>query len=96
MWGEDSRYDAAVNDTHPDIHRKQIELLRGLAPHERLRMAMDLTQHTIAAAWEGLCKARPELPERERELLWVRINYGPDLERELRAFLESRGRRAAV
>jgi len=84
-----------MHDTSPDIRRRHLELLRDAGPERRLRMGLDLTRRTIASAWEGLCRTHPNLSEREREILWVRLNYGPDLADRLEQFLSERGRPAA-
>lgn len=78
------------NDTDSAVERAHIELLRQAGPEKRLQMALVMTSRTIAAARAGLERANPALSARERDLLWVRMNYGAELADRLRMFLAAR------
>jgi len=73
-------------DTHPDVERKQFELLRSIPVARKLVMAADLNQAAIEMALSGLRAQYPgENPARLRRRLADRllgkelaeIVYGP-------------------
>lgn len=81
---------SALSDTHPDIGRKQIELLRAAGPARRARIACEMTTWSVAASRRAILQAHPGFSERDVDLLWVEIHYGKDLADKLRAYLAKR------
>ena len=67
----------AMNDTHPEAERVQIDLLRKAGPEHRLAMACDLTDFVIKLAKDAITRAHPNATQRERELLFIEVHYGP-------------------
>ena len=79
-----------MNDTHPEVERVHIELLRKAGPQRRLAMAMELTNDVLRRARAGIARARPHLSDRERQLLFVEVAYGREITERVRAFLHQR------
>lgn len=74
-------------DTHPEIERIQIEMLRKAGPTERVRLARSLSQSVMQMSWNAIRKANPQVSEEEINILFVALNYGEDLAGGLRAYL---------
>lgn len=79
-----------MDDTHPKIRRIHAEMLREAGSQRRLTMACDLTQQVLIRARCGIKRAHPEMSKRERDLLFIRVNYGRDLADRVRQCLEER------
>lgn len=79
-------------DTHPEIERKQIELLRQATVARRFQLARSLTRTAIELSRRALRRARPGASERELQIEFVRLHYGDDLADRLARFLEDRER----
>ena len=80
-------------DTHPEIERMHIEMLRRLSPQARMERLNEWSRATMELAWRGLQQANPEATDRELGLLFVAIHYGQPLADRLRDFLRRRGER---
>lgn len=74
-----------LNDTHPEIERVWIKMLREAGPERRVAMACDLTTHAIALSKAAIARTHPNLPLVERELFFISVVYGDDLARRIRA-----------
>jgi hypothetical protein len=81
-------YDGHVNDTHPEAARVQFRLFREAGPKRRLAMATALTNQTWRMAHEALSRAHPDLSELQRQIMFVRIHYGPELAAKVEAKLQ--------
>lgn len=81
------------SDTSADAERVQIALLRAVPVSRRLRMAWSLSARAITAARRAIARAEPALSERERELRFLAVHYGPELARAVRRDLEQRSSR---
>jgi hypothetical protein len=79
------------SDTHPEIERMQIEMLKCLSPQERLERMNEWNKATLELAWRGLQRAHPEATEQELGILYVAIHYGQPLADRLREYLRKRG-----
>lgn len=84
----------AMNDTHPLVHRKHVELLREAGSRRRSALASSLTRQVISRARRGIALAHPEMTQIERDLLFVKVHYGRDLADRLRCYLDSRSGQA--
>ena len=78
-------------DTHPEIERMQIEMLRRLSPQERLDRMNTWSKAVLELAWYGLERANPGANEKELGILFVAIHYGQPLADRLRDYLHKRG-----
>jgi hypothetical protein len=77
-----------MNDTDPEIERVWIRMLREAGPERRGRLASQLSNQVRWRAMEAIGRAHPALSERERNLLFVKVHYGAELEARVRAYLE--------
>lgn len=77
-----------ARDTSPEADEVQIRLLRQASPERRGRLALMLSDTTRHLARRAIDGAAPTLSERARDLLFVRVHYGPELARTLSRYLE--------
>jgi hypothetical protein len=77
-------------DTHPEMARKQVELLRQASVARRFQLARSLTMTTIELARRAIRRVHPGLSERELQIEFVRLHHGADLADRLRKYLEAR------
>lgn len=80
-----------MDDTHPDMARAQLELLRRAGCGRRAALARSLSRTVIDLSRRELANRMPGASSGEIELAWVEHNYGADLAGRLRAFLARRG-----
>jgi hypothetical protein len=85
-----SPYNSIVNDTHPAIERKWIEMLRAAGPSRRVAMACALTDQVIRLSKSAIKRANPEISEREIDLLFIELHYGRDLAQQVQSKLSRR------
>jgi hypothetical protein len=78
-------------DTHPEMARKQVELLRRATTAQRFQLARSLTMTAIELSRRAIRRARPGASERELQLEFVLLHYGADLAERLKRYLEERG-----
>ena len=66
----------SMNDTHPSIARKQLEILRAKTPEQRMQLAIAQSVYLI-----NLSRAELEqkMSKEEAKIEWVRVNYGKTL-----------------
>lgn len=79
-------------DTHPEIERVQIELLRQATPERRLTLGLSLSEEAIEIARQAITRAHPLASEQERDLLFVEVTYGKELVDRVRHYLAGRPR----
>lgn len=79
-----------LDDTHPEVARRQIEMLRAAGFTRRAAIAIALSREVAAMSRRALRMARPDSSEREIDLAFVELHYGRDLAARLRRHLESR------
>ena len=77
-------------DTHPEIERIQIELLRKAGTQRRLQLGLKLSGEALVIAQKGIRRAHPEVSELEAKLIFVEVTYGKDLADRVRAYLAKR------
>jgi hypothetical protein len=80
-----------TDDTHPEITRAQLEMLRRAGCGRRAGLARSLSRTVIDLSRRELARCMPGATSREIDLAWVEHNYGADLATRLRAFLARRG-----
>ena len=79
---------SVVNDTHPSIARKQIEMLRKAGSRRRLAMGLRMGEDAIQLSRRELRRLHPTLTDQQIALLWVKFHYGDDMADRLRAYLK--------
>ncbi|HEX3870192.1 MAG TPA: hypothetical protein VHV77_07150 [Pirellulales bacterium] len=77
-------------DTSAHVEIAQLDLLRKKSPTERLAIAIRLSQDVIAASKRAIARRHPELSQRERDYVYVELQYGKELADSLRQFDPSR------
>ena len=77
-----------LSDTHPDALAVQIQLLRDATVARRIGMMRSLTQMAVVNSKRAIQRANPDLSDRERDLLFVELNYGRELADRVRERLE--------
>ena len=79
-----------LSDTHPDVERIQIELLRKATPEERLGMALSLTATVVNLSRQNIAELNPELSAQEFDLKCIEFYYGKTLAARVRYYLKER------
>jgi len=69
-------------DTSQEASRIQVELLRKMSPHDRARLASDITRAVEELCLAGIRLRHPQASERECFLRLALIKLGPDLTRK--------------
>ena len=70
-------------DTHPDMARMQIRLLREAGGTRRFALARALSRRTMLLARRAIEREHPELTKQEVAQRFLEIQYGGDLLRAL-------------
>ena len=81
-----------ATDTHPEVARAQLDLLRRAGCGQRAGLARSLSRTVIDLARRELANRMPGATTEQIDLAWVEHSYGADLAGRLRAFLSRRGR----
>jgi hypothetical protein len=79
-----------LDDTHPAIAAKQLELLRRAGSERRAALARSLSRSVIDLSRRELAVRMPGATADEVRLRWVEHHYGADLAEGLRAYLAAR------
>ena len=79
-----------IHDTSRDVERLRVELLRAKSPTERLAQAVRLSQDVISASKRAIVRRHPEMTQRQRDYLYVELQYGKELADSWRKFDQSR------
>ncbi|OIP30599.1 MAG: hypothetical protein AUK47_24765 [Deltaproteobacteria bacterium CG2_30_63_29] len=79
-------------DTHPEVERVQLELLRRASVAQRFARVRSLSMMTFQLAFRALERANPALSQDELFVLFVKLHHGESLAAKLRTDLERRGR----
>jgi hypothetical protein len=77
-------------DTHPEIERVQIEMLRKAGATERARLARSLSQEVMQMSWNAIRRMNPDVSDEEIGILFVELNYGEQLAKSFREHLAQR------
>lgn len=78
------------NDTHPDVEKMQILLLRQATMAKRFSIMCSLSQTAISLARRAIKRANPDLSQRQLDVLFVRYHYGDELADRFQSYLEQR------
>ncbi len=79
-----------LSDTNDQAARVQLELLRQASPEKRLRLMEAFSRDVRALSLQTLERKLGD--PLQAKLEWVRLNYGEDLSRRVRAELRRLGR----
>lgn len=79
-----------ISDTSPEAAAVQIELLRRATISERFERVCSLTQLALFHARRAIERANPEASAREREIIFLKTHYGPEMAAAVRDYLEQR------
>ena len=79
-----------MNDTHPDIERVRVGLLRQAGPDRRGQLASQLSNQARWRSMQAIARAHPALSELDRKLLLVEVHYGQELASRVRAYISKR------
>jgi hypothetical protein len=77
-------------DTDPAAEAVQVEILRRIGPARRLALAMSLSRTAIDLSRRAIAISHPEMSERERTLLWLRVHYGREIAESVARCIEER------
>jgi len=66
-------------DTTPEAAEVQLRLLRAASPSRRCQLAFALSDTTRHLARRGIDRRYPNLSEREKDLVFVRVHYGTEI-----------------
>jgi hypothetical protein len=86
-------YNSTVNDTHPAIERKWIEMLRAAGPSRRIAMACAQTDQSVVLSKSAIKRANPKLSDQDLDLLFIELHYGRELAQRVQSELFRRARR---
>jgi hypothetical protein len=76
-----------ITDTHPEVERVQISLIRQASTGRRISLMCSLSETVIKLSRRAIQRSRPSLSNREIDLLFVEYHYGADLANRLREYL---------
>ena len=79
-----------ISDTHPDIAKLQISMLRNASVAKRISIMRSLSETTMKLSRRAIKRANPDLDETELQLKWVSHHYGEKLADSLREYLKKR------
>ncbi len=75
---------ADVSDTSDEALAVQLECLRRMSPHERLRRACAWSGQIRRMAFDAIRRRHPEYSEDEVRLRFIELTYGKELADEVR------------
>ncbi len=67
------------SDTHPEIEKIQLSLIRQASIAKRIGRARSLSQTTIKLSRRAISRANPDFSEQELDIAFVTYHYGADL-----------------
>ena len=71
-------------DTHPDIERVQIDLLRKAGIARRATLMRSISGTVMSLARRAIREANPDASEEELAIIFAEVHYGPELASGLR------------
>ncbi len=74
-------------DTHPEIERIQIELIRKASPAKLFGIVRSLSQSMIQASRRNIRELHPEVSEEELAFIFVELYYGKELAQRMQQHL---------
>lgn len=77
-------------DTHPEIEKLQISLIKKASISKRLSRVRSLSQSVIQLSRRAILRANPALSQRDANLAFLEIHYGNDLSSSVGKYLSMR------
>ncbi len=68
-----------AQDTHPQIEKMQIALLKKQSIAQKFAQVCSLTQTTVQLSKRAIARRNPTLDDKEINLLFIKLLYGKDL-----------------
>ncbi|MGB1799345.1 MAG: hypothetical protein ACPHLK_00785 [Gammaproteobacteria bacterium] len=76
-----------LSDTHPEIEKIQLSLIREANIAKRISLVRSLSQTTIQLSRRAIARANPELSDKEVDIAFVASHYGSDLADRLKTYI---------
>ncbi len=77
-------------DTHPEIEKVQLSLIKKASISKRLSRARSLSQSVIQLSRRAIMRANPDLSQEDVNLAFLEYHYGNDLSCSVREYLRKR------
>ncbi len=77
-------------DTHPEVEKLQISLIRKASISKRLSKTRSLSQSVIRLSRRAIIRANPDLNQRDVNLAFLEYHYGNELSESVREYLNKR------
>lgn len=74
-----------LNDTDPEIRRRQLVVYRTMSPQQRVDVALGLSEEVRKIAIDGIRSRGPAMSDSQVHEEWLRLLHGPQLARRLAA-----------
>ena len=78
------------SDTHPEIEKVQLSLIRKANIAKRITRVRSLSQTMIKLSRRAISRVNPEFSEQELNIAFVAYHYGADLAERLKKCLEKK------
>jgi retron-type reverse transcriptase len=78
------------NDTHPEMERYQIMLIRKASIPKRLAKTRSLSSSMIQLSKRAIQRAHPDFDQRDVDLTFLEVHYGNKLSEAVRDYLTMR------
>lgn len=82
-----------LSDTHPQVEKVLIDLLRKATVAQRAQSALRLSATVKQLSLRAVAKSNPHDSEEEVKLKWAELHYGKDLADRVRAYVLARERK---
>jgi len=76
-------------DTHPEIEKKQIELLKQKSIPEKLSQVQSISSLSIGLSKRAISRKNPGMNIKNLNFLFVKFHYGDKLYKKLIKYLEN-------
>jgi hypothetical protein len=73
-----------LSDTHPEVEKLQIELMRQLSPAEKFARVQAMTSWVLSLSRRAIAAANPDLTPEELRLKIIEHHYGKDMAEHVR------------
>ncbi len=77
------------NDTHPEIEKKQIELLKKKSIPEKLSQVQSLSSLSIGLSKRAISRKNPGVNIQELNFLFVKFHYGEKFYKKIIKYMRS-------
>ena len=77
-------------DTHPEIEKFLISLIRNSTIGKRISRVRSLTESTIQLSRRAIMRANPDMDKKEHNIRFISYHYGEKLAGLLREYMETR------